>query len=250
VSSVAFAVLAIPALDLSQTDDGAAAKGSKTREFTTRDKRLRRGREWTAAVAVRLSQPVQPRWTSSNRRSNKQQTVDAGGPRAGATAERSSNRAVPRHTRFRSPAADARTDMQNTADVRQPARRQRRGHRLPGKVEERAVRRRDRDARQHAARMVLPKATAGQGMSASVGGATASYRSGGPDLEQLAGHRLVLLSRSSSHDVRSLLVPLKAVILNMLRCAAFGVVSFIFTHDSTAAARGSTGRYRSSRMSR
>jgi RND superfamily putative drug exporter len=94
---------------------------------------------------------------------------------------------------------------------------------------------------------VLPKATAaGQGMSASVGGATASYidlaNQISSKLPQVISLVLFLSFILLMIAFRSLLVPLKAVILNVLSiAAAFGVVSFIFTHDSTAQLIGLDG---------
>lgn len=86
---------------------------------------------------------------------------------------------------------------------------------------------------------VLPAATKGQDMTAYVGGSTA----GNIDLADQISDRLpevIALVLFLSFFLlmmafRSVLVPLKAVVMNLLSiAAAFGVVSFVFSHDWTA----------------
>jgi uncharacterized membrane protein YdfJ with MMPL/SSD domain len=86
---------------------------------------------------------------------------------------------------------------------------------------------------------VIPKATKGKHMEADVGGSTASYI----DLAIEITHKLplviaivlVLSFLLLMLAFRSLLVPLKAVTMNVFSIlAAFGVVSYAFSHDWTA----------------
>jgi putative drug exporter of the RND superfamily len=85
----------------------------------------------------------------------------------------------------------------------------------------------------------IPKATTGQDMSADVGGTTASYI----DLADQISSKLVLtigvvLALSFLLLLlafRSLLVPAKAVIMNLVSiAAAFGIVTYVFGHDWSA----------------
>ncbi len=93
---------------------------------------------------------------------------------------------------------------------------------------------------------VIPAATKGKNMSADVGGSTASYIDLAAEITDklplvigivLALSFLVLLLA-----FRSLLVPLKAVLMNALSIlAAFGVVTYAFNHDWTARLIGLEG---------
>jgi RND superfamily putative drug exporter len=89
----------------------------------------------------------------------------------------------------------------------------------------------------------IPKATKGQDMTADVGGSTAGYI----DLaEQISSTLLetigVVLALSFILLLlafRSVLVPLKAVVMNMLSIAAsFGIVTYVFGHHWSATAVG------------
>jgi putative drug exporter of the RND superfamily len=93
---------------------------------------------------------------------------------------------------------------------------------------------------------VLPKATEGKQMSADVGGTTASYIDLAAEITSklplviaivlVISFLLLLLA------FRSLLVPLKAVIMNVFSIlAAFGVVSYAFDHEWTARLIGLEG---------
>jgi RND superfamily putative drug exporter len=92
----------------------------------------------------------------------------------------------------------------------------------------------------------LPKATAKQGMAAHVGGSTAGYI----DLATQISHKLplvigIVLALSFlllTVAFRSLLVPLKGVILNLLSIgAAFGVITYAFGHGWSASLVGLDG---------
>jgi putative drug exporter of the RND superfamily len=93
---------------------------------------------------------------------------------------------------------------------------------------------------------VIPKATRGQGMDADVGGTTAGYI----DLAKQITAKLplviaVVLALSFvllTLAFRSLLVPVKAVLMNLLSIgAAFGVVTYAFGHDWSASLVGLDG---------
>ena len=86
---------------------------------------------------------------------------------------------------------------------------------------------------------VLPKATQGKHMEADVGGTTASYIDLASEITDklplVIGIVLVLSFLLLLLAFRSLLVPLKAVVMNVFSIlAAFGVVSYAFDHDWTA----------------
>ena len=93
---------------------------------------------------------------------------------------------------------------------------------------------------------VIPKATRGQGLSADVGGTTAGYidlaKQIGSKLPLVIGIVLALSFVLLALAFRSLLVPLKAVIMNLLSiAAAFGVVTYAFSHDWSARLVGLDG---------
>ncbi|MGH2906769.1 MAG: MMPL family transporter [Solirubrobacterales bacterium] len=86
---------------------------------------------------------------------------------------------------------------------------------------------------------VLPNATKNQAMTAYVGGSTAGYidlaDQIGATLPLVIGLVLLLSFVLLLVAFRSLLVPLKAVVMNLLSIgASFGVVTFVFSHDKTA----------------
>jgi uncharacterized membrane protein YdfJ with MMPL/SSD domain len=93
---------------------------------------------------------------------------------------------------------------------------------------------------------VLPKATKGKQMEADVGGTTASYIDLADEITQklplVIGIVLVLSFLLLLIAFRSLLVPLKAVVMNVFSIlAAFGVVTYAFNHDWTARLIGLEG---------
>jgi RND superfamily putative drug exporter len=93
---------------------------------------------------------------------------------------------------------------------------------------------------------VIPKATKGQGMSADVGGTTAGYldlaKQIAKKLPLVIGIVLALSFVLLSLAFRSVLVPLKAVVMNLLSIgAAFGVVTYAFGHDWSARLVGLEG---------
>src|SRR5215204_2758962 len=93
---------------------------------------------------------------------------------------------------------------------------------------------------------VIPKATKGEQMGADVGGTTASYIDLASEISSklplVIGIVLVLSFMLLLLAFRSLLVPLKAVVINVCSIlAAFGVVTFAFNHDWTARLIGLEG---------
>jgi uncharacterized membrane protein YdfJ with MMPL/SSD domain len=93
---------------------------------------------------------------------------------------------------------------------------------------------------------VLPKATKGKQMSADVGGTTASYIDLAAEITSklplVIAIVLVLSFLLLLLAFRSLLVPLKAVVMNVFSIlAAFGVVTYAFDHDWTARLIGLEG---------
>jgi RND superfamily putative drug exporter len=98
------------------------------------------------------------------------------------------------------------------------------------------------DLRDH----VIPKATKGQDMTADVGGTTAGYidlaKQIGTKLPLVIGIVLALSFILLSLAFRSVLVPLKAVIMNLLSIgAAFGIVTYVFGHEWSARLVGLDG---------
>ncbi|MGB0890268.1 MAG: MMPL family transporter, partial [Solirubrobacterales bacterium] len=86
---------------------------------------------------------------------------------------------------------------------------------------------------------VLPAATKGQGMTAYVGGSTAGYIDLANQISDRLPEVIALVLFLSFFLLmmafRSVLVPLKAVVMNVFSiAAAFGVVSYVFSHDWTA----------------
>jgi uncharacterized membrane protein YdfJ with MMPL/SSD domain len=93
---------------------------------------------------------------------------------------------------------------------------------------------------------VIPKATKGEQMGADVGGTTASYIDLASEISSklplVIGIVLVLSFFLLLLAFRSLMVPLKAVVMNVFSIlAAFGVVTYAFNHDWTARLIGLEG---------
>lgn len=93
---------------------------------------------------------------------------------------------------------------------------------------------------------VIPSATKGQGMTADVGGTTAGYIDLASRISQklplVIGVVLLLSFILLTLAFRSLLVPLKAVTMNLLSIgAAFGIVTFVFRHHWSATLVGLDG---------
>jgi uncharacterized membrane protein YdfJ with MMPL/SSD domain len=93
---------------------------------------------------------------------------------------------------------------------------------------------------------VIPKATKGAQMSTDVGGTTASYIDLASEISSklplVIGIVLVLSFFLLLLAFRSLLVPLKAVVMNVFSILdAFGVVTYAFNHDWTARMIGLEG---------
>jgi RND superfamily putative drug exporter len=93
---------------------------------------------------------------------------------------------------------------------------------------------------------VIPKATQGQAMTADVGGTTAGYIDLATQISRklplVIGVVLLLSFCLLTLAFRSLLVPLKAVVMNLLSiAAAFGVVTYAFGHHWSATLVGLDG---------
>jgi RND superfamily putative drug exporter len=208
-------VLAIPVLsmDLGQTDDGAAASGTETREsYDAISAGYGAGLNGPLLVAVDLSKPASsasdPRLTNLQSAIAKTTDVASASP---PSVNDAGTAAVIRVVSKSAPSSDATVTLVDTL----------------------------RDS-------VLPDATKGQDMTAYVGGSTASYIDLADQISDRLTRVIALVLLLSfvllAIAFRSLLVPLKAVILNILSiAAAFGVVSFVFTHDSTAELVGLDG---------
>ena len=159
-------VLAIPtlSLDLGQTDDAAAAKGTETREsYDAITAGYGAGLNGPLLVAVDLSKPAtndQAQLQTFNQQQTQQQQAVQAGTGAGAEPAGPGQRAAAEDF-LESKASDPRLvslhdAIAKTADVQSVSagQRQRRRHRgrLPRDLEERAVLRRDRHPRGHPAR--------------------------------------------------------------------------------------------------
>jgi RND superfamily putative drug exporter len=93
---------------------------------------------------------------------------------------------------------------------------------------------------------VIPKATKGQGMKADIGGITAGYidlaKQIGAKLPLVIGIVLALSFLLLLLAFRSVVVPIKAVVMNLLSiAAAFGVVTYAFGHHWSAQLVGLSG---------
>jgi putative drug exporter of the RND superfamily len=102
-----------------------------------------------------------------------------------------------------------------------------------------AIGRSDRDTDNTLRNDVIPKATKGEQMDADIGGTTASYidltSEISSKLPPVVGIVFVLSFMLLLLSFRSLLVPLKAVVMNVISIlAALGVVTYAFSHDWTA----------------
>jgi putative drug exporter of the RND superfamily len=204
-------VLAIPILSLTlgQQDNGAFPKDTEARKsYDLMSEGFGVGSNGPILVAVHLTKPAQskdgqpdPRLTSLGSAIQKTKDVEAV---SAPLVNKKGTAAVYTVTPDTAPSAEATTDLVNTL----------------------------RDD-------VIPKQTQGQGMSADVGGTTAGYI----DLADEISNKLPLVIAivlALSFVVlllafRSLLVPLKAVVMNVFSIlAAFGVVTYAFDHEWTA----------------
>jgi RND superfamily putative drug exporter len=205
-------VLAIPILSLTlgQQDNGAFPKDTESRKsYDLMTEGFGAGSNGPILVAVELTKPAQegqggtpdPRLTRLGNDLQSTKDVAAVSP---PLVNKDGSAAVYTVTPATAPSAEPTTDLVNTL----------------------------RDD-------VIPKATQGQGMSADVGGTTAGYI----DLADEISNKLplviaIVLALSFVLLLlafRSLLVPLKAVVMNAFSIlAAFGVVTYAFDHQWTA----------------
>jgi putative drug exporter of the RND superfamily len=204
-------VLAIPVLSLTlgQQDNGAFPKDTEARKsYDLMSEGFGAGSNGPILVAVDLTKPAQskdgqpdPRLTSLGSAIQKTKDVEAV---SAPLVNKNGTAAVYTVTPDTAPSAEATTNLVNTL----------------------------RDD-------VIPKQTQGQGMSADVGGTTAGYI----DLADEISNKLplviaIVLALSFvvlTLAFRSLLVPLKAVVMNVFSIlAAFGVLTYAFDHEWTA----------------
>jgi RND superfamily putative drug exporter len=260
VSIVLLVVLAIPvfSLTLGQTDDGSAAPGSETRlSYDALSRGFGPGLNGPLLIAVRLSDPAkndQKKLDDANSQQEQQtQAVQAG--QAPPPSQSQQDQAAEQQKFLESKSSDPRLqtlmkDMEKTDDVKsvsQPSVNASGSAAVYQVIADSAPSSpKTTDLVNDLRDNVLPAATKDQGMTADVGGSTASYIDLASQisgtLPEVIGLVLLLSFILLMIAFRSLLVPLKAVFMNLLSIgAAFGVVSYVFTHDWSAQLVGLDG---------
>lgn len=252
-SLVVLAILAIPffSLSLGQTDDGQETPGSQVRlSYDALTVGFGAGKNGPLLVAVDLSKPAENDQKSldSFEDQQAQQTAAVQAGEAPPPSSADQQKAAEKEAFLKSKSSDPRLqslmkDLEKTKDVdsvSEPAVNDSGSAAVYSVIPKSAPADEAtvdlvKDLREN----VIPAATKGKDMTAYVGGSTAGYI----DLADQISDRLpevialvlllsfVLLMMA----FRSVLVPLKAVVMNVLSiAAAFGVVSYVFSHDWTA----------------
>jgi RND superfamily putative drug exporter len=254
-------ILAIPAfsLDLGQTDDGSVARGTQARtSFDALAEGFGAGVNGPLLIAIDMSKdPAKNNQKSldefNDQQAEQEQAVEAGQAPPPTSSQQSD--AAEQKTFLESKSSDSRLQqlrddlekVDNVASVSQPDVNDK------GDAAIMTVTPDSSPSSQATVDLVnelradaIPKDVAGKGMTAYVGGSTAGYI----DLAAQISDRLpevILLVLVLSFFLlmlafRSVLVPLKAVAMNVFSIAAsFGVVNFVFSHDGTAKLLGLDG---------
>jgi RND superfamily putative drug exporter len=261
IASVAFLlVMAIPVLTLTlgQTDDGASAPGSQTRlSYDAISTGFGPGLNGPLLIAVDLSKPAkndQGQLDDANDKQAQQtQAVQAG--QAPPPTQSQQDQAAQQQKFLESKSSDPRLqdlkkDMEKTDDVKsvsEPNVNDSGSAAVYQVISDSAPSsEKTTDLVNDLRDNVLPAATKDQGMTADVGGSTAGYidlASKITDtLPEVIGLVLLLSFLLLMLAFRSVLVPLKAVFMNLLSIgAAFGVVTYVFGHDWSAQLVGLDG---------
>ncbi|MGB1582545.1 MAG: MMPL family transporter [Solirubrobacterales bacterium] len=210
VAVLILGVMAIPffSMSLGQTDDGQETPGSQVRvSYDALAAGFGAGVNGPLLVAVELSKPADTDQNSLERlqalKEEIQKTADVDSvsePAVNASGSAAVYSVIPKS----SPSDEATTELVN-------------------------------ELRNN----VLPASTKGQGMTAFVGGSTAGYIDLANQISDRLPEVIALVLFLSFFLLmmafRSVLVPLKAVVMNVFSiAAAFGVVSYVFSHDWTA----------------
>jgi RND superfamily putative drug exporter len=254
-------ILAIPAfsLDLGQTDDGSVARGTQARtSFDALAEGFGAGVNGPLLIAIDMSKdPAKNNQKSldefNDQQAEQEQAVETGQAPPPTSSQQSD--AAEQKTFLESKSSDSRLQqlrddlekVDNVASVSQPDVNDK------GDAAIMTVTPDSSPSSQATVDLVnelradaIPKDVAGKGMTAYVGGSTAGYI----DLAAQISDRLpevILLVLVLSFFLlmlafRSVLVPLKAVAMNVFSIAAsFGVVNFVFSHDGTAKLLGLDG---------
>jgi RND superfamily putative drug exporter len=262
---VVLLVLALPLrmLHLGQTDIGALPTDTQSRQSYDRMSHgFGAGSNGPMLIAVSLSKKAtndqkklddlkqQQSEQQAQQQQAQQQAAQEGAPPPQPTSEQSSQEAQTKQQEqfLESTASDPRlqklrTDMQKTKDVKsvtQPLVNSSGSAAVYTLVSSSSPSSRKTEDLVNTLRDdVIPKDTKGQGMRADVGGTTAGYidlaKQISKKLPLVIGIVLALSFILLTLAFRSVLVPLKAVTMNLLSIgAAFGIVTFAFGHDWTS----------------
>jgi RND superfamily putative drug exporter len=252
--------MAVPAfsLTLGQTDDGAEAPGTQTREsYDAITHGFGAGLNGPLLIAVDLSKPAENDQASLddfNKQQDQQSQAVAAGQAPPPTQSQQDD-AAQQQQFLESKSSDprlqqVRDDIEKTDDVKSVSQPQVNGSGSAAIYNVIADSAPSSEATSNLVKYLrdteLPKATKGKDMTAYVGGSTAGYIDLADQissaLPQVIALVLILSFFLLLLAFRSLLVPLKAVVMNLLSIgAAFGVVSFVFTHDGSAKLVGLDG---------
>jgi putative drug exporter of the RND superfamily len=239
-------VLAIPIrnLHLGQTDNGALPKDTQTRKsYDAICNGFGCGQNGPMLVAVSLSKPAQ---------NDQKQLDDVEQQQKEAPSQAQQEQTKQQEDFLKTTASDPRlqdlrTDMEKTPGVKsvtEPLVNDSGSAAVYTVISDYAPSsRKTEDVVNDLRDNTIPKATKGQDMTADVGGQTAGYI----DLADQISNKLpltiaVVLALSFVLLLlafRSVLVPLKAVVMNLLSiAAAFGVVTYVFGHHWSATVMG------------
>jgi len=255
---VILAVLAVPLrnLHLGQTDVGALPTDTQARQsYDAMTTGFGSGSNGPMLVAVDLSKPAKNDQAKLNQQEQKQKQADQKAKEEGQPPPQPSAQDQQEQKFLESTASDPRlqtlkTDMAKAPGVKSVS------EPLVNKSGSAAVytlvsanapsARATEDTVNDLRDNVIPKATKGQGMRADVGGTTAGYidlaKQISSKLPLVIGIVLALSFLLLMMAFRSVLVPVKAVLMNLLSIgAAFGVVTYAFGNDWSATLVGLDG---------
>jgi putative drug exporter of the RND superfamily len=253
VSLVILVVLALPVrnLHLGQTDNSALPKDTQTRQsYDALSKGFGPGLNGPMLVAVSLSKPAQndqKQLDDVEQQQKDQQKQQQDAPSKSQQEQTQQQEDFLKTTASDPRLQDLRTDMEKTSGVKSVT------EPLVNTSGDAAVytvisdyapsSQKTEDVVNDLRDNTIPKATKGQDMTADVGGSTAGYidlaSQIGDTLPQTIGLVLLLSFLLLLMAFRSVLVPLKAVVMNILSiAAAFGVVTYFFGHHWTATLMG------------
>ncbi len=246
VALILIAVLTYPALSLSlgSTDDGTAPSGTQAREsYDAIAKGFGEGANGPLLVAVSLDPPAKNDQKSLDTLRQETELAPAGSESQSTTDEEALLASKSSDPRLQSLMSDIQK-TKGVASVSEPDVNSTGTAAIYSVVPQSAPSAAaTKDLVTRLREEVLPSSTKGEGLTAHVGGQTAGYidlaTQISDSLPQVIALVLALSFLLLMVAFRSILVPLKAIVMNLLSIgAAFGIVNYVFSHHWTTGAVG------------